>query len=1150
MNFKNYIAILLLLFCAFNLSAQVKKKLITISFSNIPLSEAMKRVEQVSSYTFFYDAKQIDTTQKVSLNVKEEAIEKTMNQLLKDTHIVYKVTNTQIALLPQKNGQGFDRGKGTAIRGEIVDQMGEPVIGVNVMVEGTTNGVITDLDGRFALTASQGSTLIVSYMGYQTQKVKANAQMNIKLKEDALALDEVVVVGFGTQKKVNLTGAVASVSSEAFENKPVASIGQALQGVIPNLNISATNASPNAVPTFNVRGGTSMGQDDKGKWEVKNGSPLILVDGVQMDETYLSMLNPNDIENISLLKDAASSAIYGARATYGVLLVSTKSGKKEQKANVTYNFNMQWNTPSSRPDIMDAYSIQLAANQLTKLTGGTVSTWNETLLEAKKAWRDDPVNSPSWIYQEGSSTKYAWVSSMNPYDEAVRDWTPMQKHTLSLTGGTAKTRYYISLGYQRQEGMYKIETDVQNRFNGMVNLDTEVTKWFKVGTKISYNTTTYDEPYLNPQKGTLWGAMMGETNRNICMPIKTSSTDPQPDTWTDNVLGWLAYGATRDTKRTNAVFNVTPTITILPGLTVKGEFSYRPNEYYQKTVVPTREYVVDDWSSIIKTHTDPSYVSEKVTHSDFYTINTYANYDKTFGKHSIGGVVGFNQEWYVYRSTDTKGENLLNPSLPMINTATGKQYAGDNAEHWAVRGAFARANYIFNDRYLMEFNGRCDGTSRFPKADRFKFFPSFSAGWRISEENFMANTRSWLENLKIRGSWGSLGNQNVDNYAYIAEYGAVEYVPWNMGGTRPFGVKPSGLVSPSLTWETATTIDFGLDASLLGNRLDFSFDWYKRETKDILMAGDQYPATLGASAPKKNSGILNTKGWEVSLKWQDRLNNGLKYDVSVVLSDYITKVKRFSGNKNKSLSSLYDGKVIGEIWGYECLGLLQESDFDIDANGKYILKGPSQTDVSSTWYPGDLRFADLGGTKGEDERKSDAGPDGRVSTGENTLYNSGDLRVIGNTTPRFRFGLNGNVSWKNFSLNLFFQGVAKCDAFVNNSMLFGGSDSAGNRNTFENSWTQENTNAKYHMYGRGQNTSTANTRYIYNAAYIRLKTLAIGYTLPKQWTERISLNTVRFNLSGYDLFTISGVPDVFDPESIQSAYPMMRSIALGVQVNF
>lgn len=1035
--------------------------------------------------------------------------------------------------------------------GLVKDASGEPIVGASVVVKGTTNGIVTDANGAFAIAnVKKGSTITISFLGYQEHSVRWNGQsLNIVLAEDNKALDEVVVVGFGTQKKVNLTGAVASVSGDQLANKPVANIGQALQGVVPNLNVSASNASPGSVPSFNVRGGTSMSKSGS-SWVVDEGSPLILVDGVQVDATYLNMLNPNDIENISLLKDAASAAIYGARATYGVMLITTKSGKKEQKPTVSYNFNMQWNTPSHRPDIMNAYEIQKAANELTEWTGNTVSDWNQQLLEAKKKWLENPTDENAWIYQSGSTTKFAWVRSMNPYDEIVRDWTPMQKHTASVSGGTAKSRYYVSLGYQRQEGMYTVNTDKQNRFNGLISIDTEITKWFSVNAKASYNVSNLNEPYLNSQKGSLWSAMMGETSRNICSPVKTSATDPLPDTWTDNIIGWIAYGATKDTKRTNATFSFNPTITIMPGLTVKGEFSYRPQEYFYKQVVPTRDYVVDNWTSTIQTHTNPSSVTEQTTHSDYYTINAYANYGHKFGKHDIGGMLGFNQEWYTYRYTGAKGEGILTPGLPMINVTTGNQYAYDSASHWSIRGMFARLNYVFADRYLFEFNGRYDGTSRFAKADRFKFFPSFSGGWRISEESFMKNTRPWLDNLKVRASWGSLGNQNVSNYAYIAEYGSVSYVDWNMGGSRPFGISPSGLVSPSLTWETATTLDFGLDATFLKNRLDISFDWYTRRTKDILMAGDKYPSVLGTSSPNKNSGILRTNGWELSVKWSDRLKNGWRYDVGLVLSDYLSKVVRFDGNPNKLLSTLYSGQTVGEIWGYKALGVLQEDDFETDANGKRVLKGASQTNIASTWYPGDLRFADLGGTEADDAHRTDAGPDNKISTGQNTVYNPGDRRVIGNSTPRYRFGLNGSVSWNDITLSVFFQGVAKRDVCISNNMLWGGSDSAGNRDTYNNSWRPDRTDAKYHMYGRTQNTSVNSTANLYNAAYMRLKTLTLAYSLPKQWISKIGLKNVTVNLSGYNLFEITGVPGVFDPEAISSSYPMMRSVAVGAQINF
>lgn len=1128
------------LFLAGSLSVNAQK--VSFNGERLSLKQAFEKIESVSKYKIAYNTSQLDVNKQVVLNQKNQDVLQILSDLLKGTNCVYQVNDNYIVITLK------DDEKVKKIKGTIKDSAGEPIIGANVILKGdATVGSITDIDGNFDLSVPSNATLQVSYIGYNTQDVPVGNKsfLNITLKEDTETLDEVVVVGFGTQKKVNLTGAVASVSSEALANKPVANIGQALQGVLPNLNVSATSASPGAVPSFNVRGGTSMSQDSNGKWQVDEGSPLILVDGIQMDATYLNMLNPNDIESISLLKDAASAAIYGARATYGVMLVTTKSGQKEQRPTVTYNFSMQWNTPSHRPDIMDAYTLQLAENERTEWTGNSVSDWSMQLLEAKKKWMENPTAENAWIYQQGSTSKFSWVSSMNPFEEVVRDWTPLQKHTASISGGTAKSRYYLSLGYQHQEGMYKINTDKQNRFNGLMSIDSEITKWFKVNAKISYNVSNLDEPYINPQKGSLWSAMS-----NVCAPVKTAATDPLGEMWTDNIIGWLAYGATKETKRTNAVFSINPTITLMDGLSLKGEFSYRPNEYYYKEVVPTREYVVDNWTSTVKTHTDPSSILEQVTHSDYYTINAYANFDKTFGKHYVGAVAGFNQEWYTYRYTGAKAQGILTPNIPVINATTGNQYAYDSAEHWAIRGAFARVNYIFNDRYLFEFNGRYDGTSRFRKEDRFKFFPSFSAGWRVSEESFIKNNLTWLDNLKLRASWGSLGNQNVSNYAYIPEYGSVGFVNWDMGGSRPMGISPSGLISPNLTWETATTIDFGIDVALLGNRLDFTFDWYSRRTKDILMAGDKYPSVLGASAPKKNSGILRTNGWELSLKWKDRLANGINYDVSFVLSDYITKVVRFDGNPNKLLSSLYAGKTMGEIWGYNSLGILQEDDFITDENGKQILQGASQSDLGSTWYPGDLRFEDYGGKEGDDEHRSSVGADGKVSTGQNTVYNPGDRKVIGNSTPRFRFGLNGNVSWKNISLGIFFQGVAKRDVCITDRALWGGNNTSGNRDTYNNSWRPDRTNAKYHMYGRTQNSSIAHTGNLYNAAYIRLKTLSLGYSLPKSWVTKVGMNSVTLNLSGYNLFEISGVPDVFDPESISSSYPMMRSVSVGAQINF
>lgn len=1026
-----------------------------------------------------------------------------------------------------------------SVQGNVKDEKGESLIGVSIQVKGTTIGNITDIDGNYMIASvPANSELVFSYMGYQTQTiaVKGNKVINVTLKEDSQALEEVVVVGFGTQKKVNLTGAVASVGAEVLENKPVANVGQALQGVVPNLNVSATNASPNASPSFNVRGGTSIGLDkDNKKYEVKTGSPLIIVDGIQVDADYLNIMNPSDIENISVLKDASASAIYGARATYGVMLITTKSGKNDSKATVTYNMNLQWNTPSHTPDILDAYTHQLAANKQTEMTGGTVTPWMETLLAAKKKYIENPTPENAWIYNEGSKTNMTWVANMNPYEIGVKDWTPLQRHNISISGGSAKTRYFISLGYQRQDGMYKINTDKQKRYNVGMNLNTDITDWFNVATKITYNTSNYNEPYMNPQKGSVWAAMKNEPNRNLNMPIMTGPNDPVPNAYTDNILGWLAYGATQETKKTNTIFNITPTITFCPEFNVKAELSYRPTEYFQKRVIPLREYVVDSWSTVT-THTNPSKVREETRHSDYYTINAYANFNKAFDNHNVSAVAGFNQEWYYYRMLYGEAQEILTNDLPTLGMTTGNQYTGDEAEHWAIRGAFVRANYDYSGRYLVEFSGRYDGTSRFGKNSRFKFFPSFSAGWRLSEEKFMENTRSWLDNLKVRGSWGSLGNQNVSNYAYIASYGAADYISWVMNGDQIKGMNPTAIIASDLTWETASTLDFGLDVTTLQGRLDASFDWYTRRTTDILMDGTKLPAVLGASVPKRNTGELKTNGWELSLKWKDHLSNGIRYDVGLVLSDYQSEVVKFTGNPNGLLSSLYDGMKMGEIWGYETVSILQEDDFTIDDNGKYVLIGPDQSKVHSTLYPGDIRYADLNN-------------DGEISNGDNTLENPGDRRIIGNSTPRFQYGITGNISWKNIDLNIFFQGIGKRDVWIEDNVFWGGSNTAGNWEMYNNSWTPERTDAKYPMYA-GRIAKTTQTGYLFNAAYLRLKTLALGYTLPKTWVNKAKLSNVRLSISGYNLFEITQIPNLYDPDQISSSYPMMRSIAFGLQVGF
>lgn len=1029
--------------------------------------------------------------------------------------------------------------KAQTVTGTVTDASGEPMIGVSVVVKGTTIGQVTNINGTYSLAVNnKNAVLQFSLIGYVKQEhtVGSRTVIDVKLLEDNQLLDEVVVIGFQTQKKANLTGAISNVGSEVLENRPVANIGQALQGAVPNLNISMSNGAPNTIPSFNIRGGTTLEYDtDDKKYVMRSGAPLILVDGIEVSQSQLNQMNPNDIDNISVLKDASAAAVYGTRATYGVMLVQTKSGKYNQKAKISYNFDISWDKPAAIPDIMDSYTIMKASADKSLWTGGTVSSDTQRKMDAMLEYMNDPR--PENAYIMNGSTIW-WVANTNPYKELVKDWTPMQKHNLSISGGSDKVSYYISLGAQDQDGMYKVNTDKFKRYNALLNLNAKVTNWFNVGAKVTYNSTKYRTPYLPGGKGNLWAVMKNQdVERNINMPVFTGPEDPVPNYATENVIGYLHSGAHSNSTTTTTILAISPEFILIPNeLKIKGDFSFTPTTYELQRVVPAQKRVFQSWESFNQDHTQYNSADINRNSSNMYAINIFAEYTKTFAeKHNLDLMLGVNQESYKYTELDATLNRLLSASVinpsAVEDVTLNRTYTA--ASERTGRAVFGSLKYNFAERYLIGIDGRYDGSSKFPKSDRFKFFPTFSAAWRISEEPFMASTRGWLDNLKIRGSWGTLGNQPSSYYPYQAKMstGQAYYL---FGSTYPSTVKAPGLVSPSLTFEKSTTINMGIDVTMLNSRLDFSFEAYRRRVKDVLTDGvASYPGVLGASAPLENSGELEAKGWEMTLKWRDRLKNGLRYDVGVVLSDYRNKVIHYAGNPEKQIGNLYDGMYNGEIWGYVTGGILQESDFDgQNANGTYIFNGTDHTSVSSTLWPGYMWYKDLNG-------------DGRISTGNNTVDNPGDRKRIGNSTPRYRYGITANVQYKGFDLNLFFQGVGKRDLWIGNSSYWGGG--AGTWWMYNRSWTPERTDAKYPMYTSGVQTQTG---YLFDASYFRLKQIVLGYTVPKDLTKKIGLERIRFNISGYNVFEITDIPKGFDPDQISDAYPQKRTVAFGIQVGF
>ncbi|WP_368123727.1 SusC/RagA family TonB-linked outer membrane protein, partial [Bacteroides cellulosilyticus] len=915
------------------------------------------------------------------------------------------------------------------ITGVVKDTNGEPMIGVTVMVKGTGTGTITDIDGKYSVSVpGNKSVLTFSFVGYTTKEVTVGNQksINVTLSEDSKMIDEVVVIGFQSQKKGNLTASVASVGAEALENRPVANIGQALQGMVPGLNISIEGGDPNKVPSLNIRGATTFRQrgtsnDDKNKFDVKSGSPLILLDGVEITAEDLNQLNPNDIDNMSFLKDASAAAIYGTRATFGVILVTTKGGNYNQKAKIDYSYNLAFDQPYELPDILDSYYIYKALRDKEVWTG-TIAEYSQhdrDMLDHMMAYMKDPVNNKPY-FMEGDAIQ--WVGNTNPYKELVKSWTPTQKHNLSISGGGDRISYYISLGMQDQKGMYEIKTDRLKRYNAMLSINAKVTKWFNVAAKASYNVFDYEGPTQQTDGMNLWSYAKSYYPENfIYQPVLTGPDDFLPNHPTENPVSYLYAGGRNISSRRKTILSISPEFTIIPKiLKIKADLSVAPTTYQKEKTHPKQARVNNSWTAL-----ETRWATEntgEVTRSttDRYAINVYADYNQTFKeKHNVSVLLGLNQEEESYAGSTLYLKNMLDPYIlnpELVQDVTANTSANSHHEI-ASRALFGRIMYNYMSRYLIELDARYDGSSKFPKDSRFQFFPTVSLGWRVSEEKFMEWSKDWLDNFKIRASWGRLGSQPDSEYPYQSVFSTSEGY-FLFDGTRyPTGINTPSLINPNLTWEKSTTKNLGFDFTFLQSRLTFTADIFERKVTDILIPGGKdYPALIGDDdLPFENAGILKTTGFELQAKWSDKLANGFRYSVGVALSDDKAKVVSYPSNPTNKIGDgvLYKGYTVGDIWGYVTGGILQEGDFDgVGANGKPLYHGPYFKGGQA--YPGYIWYQDLD-------------HDGVITTGLNTVDDPGDRKVIGNNAPRYRYNITANFQYKGFDLDLMFQGVGKRD---------------------------------------------------------------------------------------------------------------------------
>lgn len=1035
-------------------------------------------------------------------------------------------------------------------KGVVKDNQGETVIGASVVVKGSTNGTITGLDGDFTLdNVKRGDVIQISYIGYVSQEVVwQGTPLNITLKEDSQTLEEVVVVGFGSQKKANLTGSVSQVKmDDVLGERPVTNVKNALQGSMPGLMVSG-GASPGEAKSFNIRGTVSI-----------NGmNPLVLIDNVAGD---IDLLNPEDIESVTVLKDAASSAIYGARAAAGVILITTKKAKKGEKFNLNYNANFGFQTSINSPKqaSLDEYlrAYQAAGFSETYYAGnGSVSKWREYLA----GYKENPAAYPTvgdGIYIGEDGAPY-YLNDKDVY-KAFQETSFMQTHNLTANGGTEKLRYRLSAGLTKEDGPLIESKDTYMRKNISSFISADITDWLTQEADFRYTVADRSEPMgsgdgiycMNHISFYPSGMMPGSVNTSVGKDLPLITPENQ-----------IRYNNPYLTDTDNTRIYLRTIMRPIKGLELVGEYTYDRKNWQKSYYAKKWEYTTEQLGSNNSVTSDYLFKSED--HEDYNALNLYGTYNFSIKEdHMFKVMAGFNQERKQNSWISVQTHDMIAPSAPSFTSATGKIIPQNSYSDYAIRGAFYRINYNYKDRYLFEANGRYDGSSKFPKDDRFGFFPSFSVGWNIARESWMEKALDYVSDLKLRASWGQIGNQNIGNYGYYSTMqpvGNSNY--WLKDGEFITYISTPGLVSNSFTWETVETLDIGFDASMFNSRLQVTFDWYQRTTRDMLIAGIQLPAVVGTSAPMRNAADMRTRGWEIAVNWRDQIGDW-KYNVGFNLYDYKSKITKYSNNEDKLLSqNYYEGKTLGEIWGYVSDGFYTIDDFD--GPGTWQLKDGVASLDGYNPRPGDEKFVNLNDDRGTNE----------INSGLNTVDSPGDQKVIGNSTPRYNFGVNLGVSYKGFSLSAILQGTAKRDVWIGGMSLFpfGGSAKAYypvfyNQTDYwepmgscdgqytENDreyWVAKNPDASlYRLYSNMQNHGSnqrASTKYLQNGAYMRLKNITLAYTFPKALISKVSLSALKVFVSAENLATISSLPKGYDPERLSWGYPFYRTLSFGLNV--
>lgn len=1057
----------------------------------------------------------------------------------------------------------------STISGEVKNENAKPLSGATLVLQnGMSNfrkSTQSAQDGTFSFTGLQADqlfTLTISYIGYTTQvkdsiAVNGDAPLQLAISmQPSFALGEsVVVVAYSTQKKANLTGAVDQVSGEVLENRSLPNVTQGLQGMIPNLNLIMGDGKPIQSPAFNIRGNTSIGQ---------GGNALVLIDGVEGNP---SLLNPNDIASVTVLKDAASAAIYGARAAFGVVLITTKNPTKG-RTNIAYSANFSSKSPVVRPNYVtngylfskifnEAWSAWNDYSQFPQNVNKTVK-FSQAYLEEYERRNNDP--SLPKIDINPTTGEYVYYENTDWYGLLYKKHLQAMDHNLSVSGSNDKAGYWISARYYGQEGLFRYNSDDYRMYNFRAKGYVQVLPWLKVENNTDYSNMLYHNPLNVGEGGGIW--------RNIADEGHEMSPLFNPD---GNLsysaaytVGDLVYGK-NGIDFDNRIFRNRTAFTAEvfdKKLRLKGDFTiqdFDENSTTRRVAVPYS--VKPDVVQYIGTTTND--IAERYGEAQYMASNIYAEYENDFGKHSVKALVGYNYETSTSKSLTTSRNGLIYDDAQSISLALGTAInTSAPYERWVVKGSFFRINYNFDERYLLEVNGRYDGTSKFPSNSQFGTFPSVSAGWRVSNEKFWNVSKNAISDLKLRASYGSLGNGSIGSYQFLELFG-ISQSGRVLGGIRPQTTSQPNVVPDNLVWERATTLDIGADIGFLNNRLYLNADWYIRNTTDMFTNGPTLPAVFGTSVPKGNYADLRTTGWEIVAQWRDRgtiAKKPFSYGIRLNLADYIAEITKYN-NVDKRLNDFYVGQKLGEIWGYVTDGFFTADNIDQAGMQKDFIKASN----GGNTMIGDVKFLDLN-------------KDGTIGQGKNTVADPGDRRIIGNSQPRYTFGVLLDFDWNNFFISAFFQGVGKQDWWpgAEADAFWGPYNRPYNRvpaDMVDEIWSEENPNTYfprmrgYVAQGTGRELNVPQTKYLQNVAYIRLKNLQVGYNLPIGLISRLKMSAARIYFSADNIWTYTPMYKVtknLDVENIQGSdrvltngtngngnnYPMLKGMTVGLNVQF